>query len=369
MVSETVDYQARRERLLDTTGADVAVIVPGANMVYFTGLHLHLSERPTLAFLSRDGLACIMPKLEMNKLHERPDLDAQAFAWSDDSGYAGAFRQAVHALELDKRRFGVDGQTMRVFEWLALQRHGADTAHADDIGQTLLDIRARKTPAEVQSMREAIRISEEALQRVLNTVQPGDTERQIAQQLEQEMMALGAEGFAFESLVLTGDNSANPHGSTGARPLETGEFLLIDFGARINGYPADITRTFCAGTPSGVMQAIYEAVRQANQAARELAAPGVTCGAVDAAARDVIKQAGYGADFTHRTGHGLGLDVHELPQIAAENDSVLQPGMVFTIEPGIYIEGVGGVRIEDNVLITENGAESLTSFPRELQLL
>ena len=345
------------------------MLVPGANMVYFTGLHLHLSERPTLAFLSRDGLTCLMPKLEMNKLHERPDLDAQAFPWSDADGYEGAFRQAVHALELDTRRFGVDGQTMRVFEWLALQRHGADTAHADDIGQACLGVRARKTPPEIASLREAVRISETALERVLARVQTGHTEREIAQWLTQEMTALGADGLAFEPLVLIGANSANPHGSTGARPLAAGDFLLIDFGARVNGYPADITRTVCAGSLSDEMQAIYSAVKAANQAARAIAAPGVTCAAVDAAARDVIEQAGYGDYFTHRTGHGLGLEVHERPQIAAGNNTLLAPGMVFTVEPGIYIEGVGGVRIEDNLLITDTGAESLTTFSREMDVL
>jgi Xaa-Pro dipeptidase len=183
------------------------------------------------------------------------------------------------------------------------------------------------------------------------------------------MTTLGADGMAFAPLVLTGENSANPHGSTGARPLANGEFLLIDFGAQVNGYPADITRTVCAGSPSEEMRAIHSAVKAANQAAQEIAAPGVTCSEVDAAARTVIEQAGYGEYFTHRTGHGLGLDVHELPQIAAGNDTPLAPGMVFTVEPGIYLEGVGGVRIEDNLLITDTGAESLTSFSREMDLL
>ncbi|MCU0513237.1 MAG: Xaa-Pro peptidase family protein [Anaerolineae bacterium] len=360
----TIDYQARLQKILDTVAADAVAFVPGANMLYFTGLHLHLSERPTIALLTRQGLFFIMPYLEMLKLEQRPDLAAQGFAWSDTDGYAGAFQQAAALLR--GQRLAVDGMTMRVFEWLALAQAGVDVSQAVDAGQALLGIRAIKTPQEIAWLKRANEIAESALAATLARVQPGMTERQIATVLNDALNAAGSEGPAFGTIVLTGPKSALPHGSPDERVLGADEFLLIDFGALHHDYPSDITRTFCLGTPSAEMRRIYEAVYRANAAARAIARPGITCGAVDAAARHEIIAAGYGDYFTHRTGHGLGLSGHELPQVAAGVETVLQPGMVFTIEPGIYLPHLGGVRIEDDMVVTETGCESLTTFRREL---
>lgn len=363
----TFDYKARIETLLSKVDSDVVAIVPGANMVYFTGLHFHLSERPTLALLSKEGVSFIIPELELSKLSHRPELDARPFAWSDATGYKGAFKEAVQELKLDNSAsLAADGQTMRLFEWLSFSAAGVDVDNAQDVGIDLLNVRAIKTPEEIEAMRDANEISEKALQRVMDWVEVGMTEQQIAQKLEAEMNALGGEGLAFGSLVLTGEKSALPHGGTGTRQLQENEFLLFDFGAKKNDYPADITRTFCLGTPTQEMQKIYDAVRRANEAAHKISKPGVSCHDIDKAARDVIEDAGYGQYFTHRLGHGLGLSGHELPNIAPNNDRRLEVNMVFTIEPGIYVPEIGGVRIEDDVVVTENGIDSLTTYPREL---
>ncbi|MCB9453695.1 MAG: aminopeptidase P family protein [Anaerolineaceae bacterium] len=365
----TIDYAQRRARLLEIGGADAIVIVPGSNMIYFTGLQFHLSERPTIAIFTRDGeLSLIIPQLEVSKLDQRPDLEARPFAWSDTDGYAMAFAEAVRELGLTGKTLGVDGLTMRVTEWLAFLE--ADpTLQVRAVERDITLIRAIKNPDEVAAMRRAIHISEQALEKMLAWVKPGMTEREIATFLSDTMSALGSQGNAFEPLVQTGPNSALPHGMLTDRKLGTDEFFLVDFGGRFGGYPADITRTFCIGTPSAEMQKIYDTVLAANEAAKATAGPGVTMGAVDKAARDVIEAAGYGVYFTHRTGHGLGMDGHELiPQIASGVEDTLQPGMAFTIEPGIYVPGLGGVRIEDDVVITENGAEILTTFPRKLQM-
>ncbi len=359
-----MNYLERVNMLLDRGHADVVAVVSGANMLYFTGLHFHLSERPTLAFLTRDGVSFVLPQLEQTKLSGRDDLKPQVFAWSDSTGYAGALAAAADALALKTRKLGVDGQTMRVFEWLALGAAGVDLAQVRDVGQTLLQVRAVKTPEEVAAMREAIRISEQALANVLGWVRVGMSEREIAARLKQELSALGSAGLAFDPIVLAGERSALPHGVSSERKLGENEYLLIDFGGMYHEYPADITRTYYTGTPSAKMCELYEVVAQANAAARAVVKAGVTCGAVDAAARQVIEAAGYGAYFTHRTGHGMGLQGHELPQIASGVDVPLQAGMVFTIEPGIYIEGFGGVRIEDDVLVTADGVEVLTSASR-----
>lgn len=362
-----INYDARLQKLLESVDADVVAIVPSPNMEYFTGLHFHLSERPTIAFVSKAGLSFIIPQLEMTKLTNRPDLEAQAFGWSDSDGYEQAFASAISALGLDgTEQLGVDGMTMRVFEWLALATGGATISNALDIGQELLNIRSYKTADEIALMQEAIDISEEALRRTVEWAKVGMTELEISKKLNDEMSNLGAEGLAFGSLILTGENSALAHGTTSHRKLGKNEFLLIDFGAKKQGYPADITRTFCLDEPTEQMREIYDAVLRANLAAQAIAKPGVTCHEVDKAARDVIVEAGYGEYFTHRLGHGLGLSGHELPNIAENNHVLLEEGMVFTIEPGIYLPGIGGVRIEDDVVVTADGIRSLTSFPREL---
>ncbi len=365
-----VDFLARCEQLMASVAVDAVAIVPSANMVYFTGLHFHLSERPTMAFITREGIAFIIPQLELTKLDHRADLKPRTFAWSDANGYQQAFQDALSALRLTgDKTLGVDGMTMRVFEWLALGQAGLKLDQTQDVGQQLLLQRAIKTPYELNALKHAILIAEEALAKTLERVHVGMTEVQIVSVLSEELQTGGSEGHSFEPIVLIGEKSALPHGNPSDRVLAQNEVLLIDFGCRKDGYPSDITRTFVMGTPSNDFRRIYEAVKEANAAARAFAKPGVTCEAVDSVARAVIEKAGFGQYFTHRTGHGLGLEVHELPNISPNNDMVLQVGMVFTIEPGIYIPNVGGVRIEDNVVITETGSESLTTFPRDLQTL
>lgn len=361
----TIDYAARLDGLLQKSGTDVVAFVPGENMVYFTGLHFHLSERPILGLYNRQGLSFIIPELEVAKLEARPDLEARRFMWTDQSGYDIAFREAVSALAPAHTACALDGQTLRFFEWRALENAGLSSTRASDAGDLFLNMRACKAPEEIANMQRAIDISEAALEATMDWARPGMTERQIADRLSAEMVEQGAQGFAF-LLVLTGEKSGLPHGDTGDRVWGADEFLLIDFGARYNDYPADITRTFCYGEPTAQMRAMYNAVYGANKAAREFARAGLSCEAVDRVAREVIEAAGFGEYFIHRLGHGLGLSVHELPNIVEGNAQILQPGMVFTIEPGVYIPGVGGVRIEDNVVVTADGIDVLTSYPREL---
>lgn len=360
-----IDYAARQARLRAIAGVDAVALVPGSNMVYFTGLHFHLSERPVLALFTPDGQASfIIPQLELPKLHQRPDLSAHAFPWSDSEGYSGAFRAAVEALGLRGGRLGVDGLTMRVSEWLEFQRIDPMMSVVA-VERQIISILAHKSAEEVEAMRRAAQISEAALRTVIAQVEPGMTERQIAERLTQALLAEGSQGAAFEPLVQSGPNSALPHGMLTDRALGADELLLIDYGGRHADYPADITRTFCLGTPSAEMQRIYDTVLAANEAAIRAAGPGVAMGAVDRAARQVIAAAGYGEYFIHRTGHGLGIAGHEIiPQIAEGVTDLLEPGMAFTVEPGIYIPGLGGVRIEDDVVVTESGVDVLTSYPK-----
>lgn len=365
----SIDYTARQAKLRAIPGVDAVAIVPGPNMVYFAGLDFHLSKRPTILLFTPDGRSSvIVPRLELPRLEARTDLKLHFYAWTDTDGYKGAFKQAVSDLGLKGKILGVDGMTMRVTEWLAFEE-AEPTLRVKAIEKEIVGIRAIKTPEEVALMRQATAISEQALDNLLAWIQPGMSEKVIADRLISELKGLGSTGLAFDPLIQTGPNSALPHGELTDRALQTDEFLLIDFGGSVNGYPADITRTFCIGTPSPEMQKIYNTVLAANAAGKAAAGPGVAMEAVDKATRDVIDEAGYGEYFIHRTGHGLGLDTHEpIPQIAAGVTDLLQPGMAFTVEPGIYIPGLGGVRIEDNVVITDSGADILTSYRRELKL-
>lgn len=356
------DFAARVAAVRAIPGVDAVALVPGTNLNYFTGLDFFLSERPVIALITPETVGVVLPVLELLKLEGRDDLAPRAFAWGDEEGYEGAFARALADLGLTGKRLGIDGMTMRVTEALTFTRLDP-SLQLVPVERALIGIRAIKTPAENAEQRRAIAISEAALAQLLTEVQPGMTERQIARRLTDLQMEGGATGMAFGTLVQTGPNASNPHGSTTDRVLQEGEALLIDFGCIAGGYVSDITRTFCLGAAPAKLQEIYDIVLAANSAARAAAGPGVPMSAVDRAAREVITAAGYGEYFTHRTGHGLGTDGHEpIPQIAGNVEDLLQPGMTFTIEPGIYLPGFGGVRVEDNMLITADGAESMTSF-------
>jgi Xaa-Pro dipeptidase len=198
-------------------------------------------------------------------------------------------------------------------------------------------------------------------------VRPGQTEKQIAAELVIALFRAGSDiELPFQPIVSSGENSANPHASPGKRVLRAGDLLLFDWGASVDGYFSDITRTFTVGVAPKQLLQIGTVVQAANAAGRAAARPNQLASAVDRAAREVINSAGFGEYFTHRTGHGLGIEAHEAPYIRGDNDTPLEPGMVFTVEPGIYLPGLGGVRIEDDLVISDEGAYSLTNLPREV---
>lgn len=363
-----IDYAARQAKLWSAVQADAVVLVPGANLRYFSGLTYKMWERPIVVVITTGQFGAVVPAQERAMLDNRSDLNAQVFPWRDKEGYAGAFRALVEALELEDRTLGVDGQAIRFFETQALRKAGVRRDMLD-IGEDLLRLRQSKTADEIALIRQAAQITSLALRRVMEWVEPGMSELRIDARVKEELAKAGSSGLAFEPQTLTGPNSALPHGSPGERILQRDDFLQLDFGGRYGGYAADITRTFCLGRPTAEMQKIYDVVLRACEATKAVARPGVACGAVDAAARRVIAEAGYADYFPHRTGHGLGLDGHELPQIAAGVETPLEPGMVFTIEPGIYLPRLGGVRIEDDIVVTESGIEVLTQYPTGLTTL
>jgi Xaa-Pro dipeptidase len=234
-----------------------------------------------------------------------------------------------------------------------------------DAGGVISELRMIKDREEIEHMRQAIRITEQALQEVADVIQPGRADLEIATELKTAFLRAGAQRMSFEPIVVAGPESASPHAVPSGRLIELGDLVVIDCGVTYQGYVADITRTFAVGPIAPQLERVYEIVKEANAAGRAAVRPGVSAQEVDQVARQVIAEAGYGEYFTHRTGHGLGLEVHEPPYIVEGNKELLQPGMTFTIEPGIYLPGQGGVRIEDDVLVTPQSVETLTTFPRD----
>ncbi len=230
-------------------------------------------------------------------------------------------------------------------------------------------LRAVKTPDEVGRIVAAQRIAERAFCDLLEWLRPGVTEREVALELDYRMRRFGADGLSFETIAVSGPNSSMPHGVPGDRALTNGDFLTMDFGAVCDGYHSDMTRTVAIGGVTDEMRRVYDTVLRAQAAALDALRPGATTAEIDAAARDVITAAGYGEAFTHSTGHGVGLEIHEGPNLSARGAESLQPGQIVTVEPGIYLPGRFGVRIEDMACITPDGFRNLTNARKDLIIL
>lgn len=372
-VMDDIRYQDRQAKLgnaLQEAGLQAMVLNASPSLTYLTGLHFHLSERPVVGiFTPENSPLIILPELEVGKLADLP-FPVQSFTYGEiPTTWGGVFNDALQTANIQGKRAGIEQRHMRVFELSFLE--SGDLAINFVPGEACMDeIRIRKDSAEIAAMQEAVNIAQDALRAIRPLIYPGITEKQLAAELTIQLLRHGSDSqLPFTPLVASGPNSANPHAFPGDRYLEQGDLLIIDWGANVGGYFSDLTRTFAVGEPDAEMKTIAEIVESANMAAREIAAPGVAAQDVDLAARRVIESAGYGQYFIHRTGHGLGLDVHEGPYIRSGNQELLKPGMAFTIEPGIYLPGRGGVRIEDNVVVTDQGLQSLSNFSRELQIL
>lgn len=233
------------------------------------------------------------------------------------------------------------------------------------VGGLVEKVRMVKDQTEIASIRQAVAIADRAWAELQQKIRPGVSEQEISLELEFMMRRQGASKLAFDSIVASGWRSAMPHGVASERKLQVGDLLTMDFGAVYQGYHSDITRTVVLGQPSDKQQEIYQIVLAAQLAGVAAVKPGVKASSADRAARDVIESYGYGANFGHGTGHGLGLEIHEQPRLSTRDDTILEPGMVVTVEPGIYLPGWGGVRIEDSVLVTEQGCEVLTQAPKD----
>ncbi|HXQ38977.1 MAG TPA: Xaa-Pro peptidase family protein [Anaerolineales bacterium] len=355
---------------LQTSDLDAVILNPGPTLTYLTGLHFHLMERPVvLLFAKGQDPAIVLPELELQKVESLP-YKLHVFSYPENPAeWDNAFRKAVQALGLDGRQIGVEPRQLRLLEFRHV-KNGAPEADYPDASNVLSGLRLRKDQAEVDAMRHAVKIAQDALEATIPSIKVGITEREIASELVVQLLKHGSDSeLPFAPIVSAGPNGANPHASPTDRKLQTGDLLVVDWGAAHAGYISDLTRTFAVKEVDAEYEKIHKIVQDANAAGRAAGKPGVPCAAVDNAARDVIERAGYGVYFTHRTGHGIGMEGHEEPYMRGDNMQLLEPGMAFTVEPGIYLPGRNGVRIEDNVVITEDGADVLSDMPREMRVI
>lgn len=374
MVNSRADYSHRQARLYTAISnyeqLDAIALNAGPSLTYLTGLEFHLSERPVIGLFTPGAAPVIvLPELEVGKLINL-SYPVRHFVYGEaPDTWGSVFREGLHAAHLFEKRVGIEPRQIRFLEMSLLE--GASSTTKFLPGEMLIaELRVVKDEVEQSDMRAAVVVAQNALNRVISGIKPGLTERELAAEITIGLLQSGSDSqLPFAPLAASGPNSANPHAFPSERRLEEGDMLILDWGANFGGYFSDLTRTFAVGKPEDEMRHIAQIVLEANKAAREIAGPGISAQAVDRAARKVIEAAGYGEYFIHRTGHGLGLESHEAPYIREGNVMELAPGMTFTIEPGIYLPGRGGVRIEDNVLITHNGSESMSDLPRELSIL
>ena len=360
-------YQDRISRLqaeMGRQGIDVTLIGPSSDFFYLTGHDAHLSERMTLLIVPQSGPASVVvPVLEAPLVLARREL-FDISAWTETESPA---ERAASLLELRdggrETTIAVGDQLWSVF---LLRLQGAlPNATWVSATPTMRPLRMHKDERERELLREVSRRTDEAWEEfIANDRIAGLTEQQAMALLRDRTAARGLK--IHGGICASGPNSASPHHHTGERVIKPGDAVIFDWGGTLEGYHSDVTRTVHVGPAPDAFREVYDTVRQANQAAYEAVRPGVACQDIDRAARDVITAAGYGDAFIHRVGHGLGLDIHEEPYMVGGNDLPLAPGMVFSDEPGIYLEGRFGVRIEDTVICVEDGGDRINDATREL---
>ncbi len=350
-------------------GVDAVVLTPAATMTWLLGHDFEAHERLFLLIVpTADAPVAVVPALEEANFRGAAPAVGSVHLWDDADGPEDAAAAALKCLG-KASRVAVEPLSLRYMEFEHLRRElpRAKIESAEDI---VSELRLKKSDEEAALIKRASKIAEAALEFTLRDVKPGRKEIEIASKLSSELLRRGGGGISFGPIVLSGPKSALPHGVPDEREMQEGEFLLIDFGTSFGGYHCDITRTFVvSGSPTDRMREVYESVLQANIRGVAASRPGVTYDYVHKNCQANLHARRFKEFMTHRTGHGLGLEIHEPPSVMAGNDDVVEQGAVFTIEPGLYLEGWGGVRIEDNVRVTEQGCELLTSSPRELRIL
>ena len=346
---------------------DAAFLTSPDNIFYFSGFKSDPHERllALVIFQNHEPLL-ICPQMEATDAKNACEY-AEVIGYTDIENPWKKMKQAITASKLTLRKVAIEKEHMNVERYEQIQHYFS--AHSFiSAEEKLRKLRMVKTENEVKKIREACRLADLAVEIGVHEIAEGKTEMDILATIEYEIKKMGYE-MSFSTMVLTGANAASPHGTPGKTKIQRGDLVLFDLGVVYDGYCSDITRTVAYGDISDQQADIYETVRKAQETAVSLSKPGISCAELDLAAREIIKEKGYGSYFPHRLGHGLGISIHEYPSITETNPLLLQSGMVYTIEPGIYVPNVAGVRIEDDIYITEKGCEVLTKYPKSIQII
>jgi Xaa-Pro aminopeptidase len=350
--------RARLERYFKEFEVDAILISNLLNIRYlsgFTGSEGAMLATPEGLWLLCDSRYTIQARLET------VDIEVRQFSDKKNS-----VAELIEELNIRQLGFESAHTTVSAFREFSACLGGCNLV---PINESLDQIRSVKNAAEIDMLAEVAGLASGALKTVLAMIKPGVLEKDIARELEIEMLRCGAEGKAFDFIVASGERGSMPHGRASSKEIAADELVTIDFGAKLNGFYSDETVTVAVGRPGDRLCHVYSVVKEAHDLAIAAVKPGVACNYLDSIAREYISQQGYGEYFGHGLGHGVGLEIHEKPVISPRNSLIVESGMVFTIEPGIYIPGLGGVRIEDTVAVTEEGCRLLTKMPKELLYL
>ncbi len=343
------------------TSTDLVAVGPGPHMQWLLGYHPHADERPCLLCVSQTGAAFLMPSLNAEGAREHTSLPF--FKWADADGPDNAFSELLADLKVNNASTIVLDETMRA-DFAALVQDALPDAKRQFTASTVGALRMCKDNDEYVSLKANALIADKAMQAGWAAMGSGMTELEVAAIIRESFKSSGANPLF--TIVGAGGNGAFPHHHTGDTKLQNGDAVVMDIGGGMDSYSSDITRMAVVGDLPEGYEEVHNIVEAAVQAAMAAAKPGVMAKEVDAAARNVITEAGYGEYFVHRTGHGLGVEIHEQPYLTSVSETVLQEGMVFSIEPGIYLPGRFGIRLEDIVILRSDGPEIFSELPRTL---
>ncbi|MEI2462793.1 M24 family metallopeptidase [Niallia taxi] len=353
---------------MEQEAIDFTFLTSTDNIFYLSGFYSDPHERLlALILFPKEEPILVCPAMEQN--------DARNAGWQYDIiGYSDTDNpwesiQEKVAKKASAKRIAVEKEHMNVQRYEALKQYFPAVEGFLPAEEKLNEVRMVKSKQELAKIREACKWADYAIEVGCSEIAEGKTEMEVLAAIEYELKKKGIGKMSFSTMVLTGKNGASPHGNPGSTKIKKGDLVLFDLGVVVDGYCSDITRTVAYGDINDDQKNIYDTVLKAQLAALDASKPGAKCMDIDLAARNVIKDAGFGEYFPHRLGHGLGISVHEYPSLTSTNPLVLKTGMVYTIEPGIYVPNVAGVRIEDDVYVTEDGVEILTKFPKELQVI
>jgi Xaa-Pro dipeptidase len=310
----------------------------------------------------------LLPALDLLNVSSILAEEYTYYTYTDDEGPEKALKTLIKKSSLDGKKIGIEFLNMRVMEYELLKKNAPNASFVNG-APIIMGLRMVKDEEELLCLKEAAKITEKALDATLAIAHPGISELELLNELEIQMLSLGSGELWKNQIVASGPRSAYPHSKASNRVIEPGDILMIDTGATYEGYPCDITRTFSVNRINEEFKKVYAIVKEANEAVISLPNKNFTADELDQVVRNVITDHGYGEFFIHRTGHGIGLEGTEPPYILRGNKMEMKIGMTFTIEPAIYLPNKGGVRIEDEVIVTDNGLEYLTNYSRELKIL